>query len=121
LSRPASIIVATLLGASLSLMVEIAQVYVSARVPSLKDLALNTLGASLGACGGLIWKIVAQLMHLPSREERPMRDPAAGLVLASWLVFRLAPFAPELDLGKLKTALRPLFAPHWDALAVFMY
>src|SRR5690606_32319677 len=56
LSRPASIIVATLLGASLSLMVEIAQVYVSARVPSLKDLALNTLGASLGACGGLIWK-----------------------------------------------------------------
>ncbi len=119
--KRASLLVATLMGAVLSLMIEVAQVYVSARVPSLKDLALNTLGASLGAAGGLLWRAVARLMHLPTREELPTRDPGAALVVGMWLIFRSAPFLPQWDLGKLKAALRPLFEPHWDAVAVVIY
>jgi VanZ family protein len=114
-------VVATILGALFSLGIEVAQVYVSARVPSLKDLALNTFGASLGAVGGLAWRGIAGLMHLPAREDSPHRDPAAALVIATWLVFRFAPFVPEIDLGKLKAALRPLFEPQWDAVSVFIY
>lgn len=121
LRRRASLLAATLFGALFSLCIEVAQVYVSARVPSLKDLALNTLGASLGALGGLAWRGIAGLIHVPTREEAPDRDPGAALVLAVWLLFRFAPFVPALDLGKLKTALQPLFAPQWDAVSVFIY
>ena len=119
--KPSAFLLATLTGTALSLIVEIAQVYISARVPSLKDLALNALGSSLGAAGGLIWRGVARLMHLPTREEFPVRDPAAALVVGLWLIFRAAPFLPQWDLGKLKAALRPLFEPHWDAVAVVIY
>ena len=111
LRRHTGWMLATLLSALLSLTIEVAQVYVSARVPSLKDLALNTLGAALGATGGLLWRGIAKLMHLPTREELPTRDPGAALVVVTWLVFRFAPFVPQLDLGKLKAALRPLFEP----------
>jgi glycopeptide antibiotics resistance protein len=119
--RRVSLIVATALGALFSLGIEIAQIYVSARVPSLKDLALNTLGASLGAVGGLTWRGIAGLMHFPTREDTPTRDPGAALVIASWLIFRFAPFVPQFDLGKLKSALKPLFEPQWDGVAVFIY
>ena len=37
----------------LSLTIEVRQVYISCRVPSLTDLMLNALGALLGATGGL--------------------------------------------------------------------
>lgn len=121
LRRRVSLLAATALGALFSLGIEVAQVYVSARVPSLKDLALNTLGASLGAVGGLAWRGIAGLMHLPAREESPSRDPGAALVVVTWLIFRFAPFVPQFDLGKLKLALRPLFEPQWDFVSVFIY
>lgn len=120
-NKLAALLLATLGGALLSLFVEVAQVYLSARVPSLKDLALNTLGSALGAVGGLIWRGVARLMHLPTREEIPVRDPGAALLVGLWLLFRAAPFVPQWDLGKLKSALRPLFDPHWDLTAMFIY
>src|SRR5690606_2096703 len=118
LRRRIALLAAPLLGALFSLCIEIAQVYVSVRVPSLKDLALNTLGASIGALGGVAWRAVAGLMHIPAREEAPHRDPGAALVLVVWLLARFAPFLLEVDLGKLKTALQPLFAPQWDAGSV---
>jgi VanZ family protein len=121
LGRASALLLATLLGAALSLAFEVAQVYVSARVPSLKDLALNSFGTALGAAGGLLWHGIARLMHVPAHDEAPRRDPGAAFVVATWLIFRFAPFVPQLDLGKLKAALRPLFEPHWDALSVFIY
>lgn len=121
LRRRVSLVVATTLGALFSLCIEVAQVYVSARVPSLKDLALNALGASLGALGGLGWRGIARLMHLPAREDSTERDPGAALVVATWLVFRFAPFVPQFDLGKLKAALQPLIEPRWDAVSVLIY
>ena len=60
-------------------------------------------------------------MHLPSRPEKPARDPGAALVIALWLMWRFAPFVPQLDLGKLKSALRPLFNPQFDPATVFLY
>lgn len=119
--KPTALVLATLAGTLLSLIIEISQVYISARVPSLKDLALNALGSALGAMGGLIWRGVARLMHLPSREELPVRDPGAALVVGVWLIFRAAPFLPQWDLGKLKAALRPLVEPQWDAVTVVIY
>lgn len=119
--RLVSFALATLIGGALSLTIEIAQVYVSIRVPSLTDLTLNTLGSLLGATGGLAWRGLTALMHVPSRAEKPARDPGAVLVIALWLMWRFAPFVPQLDLAKLKTALKPLFSPQFEPVAVFTW
>jgi VanZ family protein len=119
--RVPSIVVATTIGALVSLAIEVAQVYVSRRVPSLTDLVLNASGTLLGAAGGWIWLWLSALMHLPARTEKPARDPGARVVLVLWLAWRFAPFVPEIDLAKLKAALRPLFSPQIDPVAVFVY
>jgi VanZ family protein len=119
--RFSSLLAATLISAMLSLTIEVLQVYISVRVPSLTDLALNTAGAFLGAAGGLAWRGLSALMHAPSRAEKPARDPGAALLITLWLLWRFAPFTPQLDLGKLKSALQPLFNPQFDPAAVFLY
>jgi VanZ family protein len=119
--RIPALLFATLSGACLSLAIEVAQVYVSIRVPSLTDLTLNALGSAIGAVGGLAWRIGTLWMRLPDRIERPIRDPTAGIVVALWVLWRFAPFVPHLNLAKLKAALRPLFDPQLDALLIFAY
>jgi VanZ family protein len=113
--------IALLLGALLSLVIEIAQVYVSIRVPSFTDLTLNALGTLMGAAMGFTWRVLSGLMHLPRRPEKRDPDPGAALLIGLWLAWRWAPFAPQLDLAKLKAALRPLFTPEFEAVAVFIY
>lgn len=121
LRRGPSLMLATALGTLLSLMIEVAQVYVSVRVPSLTDLTLNAAGTVLGATGGLAWRAMSRLMHLPARAEKPAPNPGAAVVIITWLAWRFAPFVPQLDLAKLKSALRPLFDPQFDPVAVFIY
>ncbi len=119
--RGRSVALATLLGTLLSLAIEVAQVYLSSRVPSLTDLVLNAGGTLLGAIGGLGWVGLTHLMHLPSRAEKQTRDPGAGLIIGLWLAWRFAPFVPQFDLGKLKAALRPLFDPTFDFVTVLIF
>lgn len=121
LHRALMVIVATALGALLSLSIELAQSMLPTRVSSLLDLSLNTAGSLLGATCGLAWIGFNRLMRLPSRTEAIFRDPQAMIVMSLWFLWRLAPFTPELDLGKLKASLRPLFSPHFHALMVCTY
>jgi VanZ family protein len=121
LRRMPALLLATLLGSALSLAIELTQVYVSVRVPSLTDLSLNALGTAIGSMGGLAWRIGTLWMHLPERIEKPVRDSTAGLVIVLWVLWRFAPFVPHFDLGKLKSALRPLFNPQLDVLLTFAY
>ncbi|MET0533286.1 MAG: VanZ family protein [Steroidobacter sp.] len=120
-NRRRSVATATLLGTLLSLAIEVAQVYVSSRVPSLADLVLNAGGTLLGAIGGLGWAGLSDLMHLPTRAEKQSRDPGAALIVGLWLAWRFAPFVPQFDLGKLKAALRPLFDPTFDFVTVLIF
>ena len=121
LRRRISVTIAFLLGSLLSLAIEVAQVYVSSRVPSLMDLMLNAGGTLLGAVGGVGWTALSHLMHLPSRAEKQTRDPGAALLIVLWLAWRFAPFVPQFDLGKLKAALRPLFNPTFDFVTVLIF
>lgn len=121
LRRGPAVAAATLLGSLLSFGIEVAQVYVSARVPSLTDLALNAGGTLLGAVGGMGWAGLSHLMHLPARAEKQKRDPGAALLIGLWLAWRFAPFVPQIDLGKLKAALRPLFNPTFDFVTVLIF
>jgi len=121
LRRGPAMLLGIALGTLLSLVIEVAQVYISSRVPSLADLTLNSAGTLIGAAGGLAWEALTRLMHMPSRAEKSGRDPGAIVVLAAWLLWRFAPFVPQLDLGKLKAALRPLFHPQFEPVAVFVF
>jgi len=109
--RWVAVLVATLLGTLLSLCIEVAQVYLSPRVPSLTDLTLNSVGTLLGVGAGITWRAMGGWMHLPLRPEKPPRDPGAALLLCLWLAWRFAPFVPQFDLGRLKAALTPLIHP----------
>jgi VanZ family protein len=119
--RGPSVVLATIAGTLLSLAIEVAQVYVSSRVPSLADLALNAGGTLLGAVGGMFWTGLSGLMHLPTRAEKTARDPGAALLIGLWLAWRFAPFVPQFDLAKLKAALRPLFSPTFDFVTVLIF
>lgn len=112
LRRTLAVATSAVLGSMLSLCLEVAQVYISSRVPSLTDLTLNAVGTLVGATAGVAWDRIGGLMYIPRRVDKPSRDPSAAVLVTLWLVWRLAPFVPHLDLGKLKSALRPLFDPH---------
>jgi len=119
--RAAAVVIATLVGSILSLGVEVAQVYISSRVPSLADLTLNALGTLVGATAGVAWDRIGGLMHLPKRVEKTHPDPAAALLVMLWLAWRLAPFVPHLALSKLKAALEPLFHPQIELSTTLVF
>jgi VanZ family protein len=119
--RASAVVIAVIVGTLLSLVIEVAQVYISSRVPSLMDLTLNALGTLVGATAGVAWDRLGGLMRLPSRVEKPHRDPSAALLVALWLLWRFAPFVPHLDLGKLKAALAPLFRPHIELATTLVF
>lgn len=119
--RGIAVLAATLVGSLLSLTMEVAQVYISIRVPSLTDLALNCAGTFIGAGLGLAWSLIGGLMRLPTRAEPTTRDPSALLLIGLWLAWRWAPFVPHFDLAKLKAALRPLFNPELQLASVLVF
>jgi len=116
LGRPIAALLAVLAGSLLSLAVEVAQVYVSPRVPSLMDLTLNAAGTALGVIAGAAWRSLGEFVYVPAPTSRRARSAAIVLV-CTFLAWRLAPFVPELNLAKLKATLAPLFRPELDLSA----
>ncbi|HSN72882.1 MAG TPA: VanZ family protein, partial [Steroidobacteraceae bacterium] len=110
---------AVLAGSLLSLGIEIGQVYVSPRVPSLMDLALNTAGTLAGALAGAGWRSLGGFVYVPQSVQHS--GPAALAVVVTWIAARLPPFAFEIDLGKLKAALAPLARPELSVFATLRY
>ena len=94
--------VALLSAALLSLVMETLQSYLPSRVPSNVDLALNTLGAWLGACSAwLLEKAGALDRWSHVRQRWFVRDARGGLVLlALWPVALLFPASVPLGLGQ---------------------
>jgi VanZ family protein len=121
LRRSLAALLSILAGAVLSLNIEVAQAYISPRVPSLMDLTLNTVGATLGAWGGVAWRALGRHLQLPRSAGAGRGDRAALVVILLWLAWRLAPYIPQPSLLKLKEALRPLFHPHFSVDATLSY
>lgn len=105
---------ATLAGSLLSLCIEVAQVYISIRVPSLMDVTLNACGSLIGAVGGVAWRSLSALVQLPSNTMQRSGDRSALVVLLLWVAWRFTPFMPQLNLAKLKLALQPLLHPQFS-------
>ncbi|MFN3919177.1 MAG: VanZ family protein, partial [Methylohalobius sp.] len=105
-------IIAALSGFCLSFAIEYLQLFFPARVASLGDVGINTLGTALGALAGVA------LHRLPLGEwlkleycrlvrPAPLADLGA-LALAFWALSEWIPLVPSLDFGNLKHGLKPL-------------
>lgn len=96
---------------------EMAQLYVPGRTASAWDLLLNTTGSAVGA---VMAALTAPALTAGGLGRPLSVEPAAALLLACWLGYRLYPYVPALDLGEWRASLRPLLAPAelepWRAL-----
>ncbi len=103
-------------GFALSFAIEYLQLFFPARVPSLGDVAMNTLGTALGALIGTMLQRLPQGEQLKAGYRRlvlasPLADLGA-LVLACWALAELTPLVPSLDFSNLKQGIKPL----WETL-----
>jgi VanZ family protein len=109
---------ALVLGASLSLLLELLQASVPGRVSSLRDLALNGAGAVAGAAFGSVFHAITSRIS-PQNPSGTRSSFVAMSIIVLWLLVRLWPLVPDPGLRQLKRAVRPLLTPHleWMALA----
>ncbi|MGI9246805.1 MAG: VanZ family protein [Steroidobacteraceae bacterium] len=111
--RVTAVVVALLLGASLSLGLELLQASVSVRVSSLRDLMLNAIGALTGAvCGSVFHAITGRIA--PQNPTRTRSAFVATCIIVLWLLERLWPLVPDPGLRQLKRAVWPLLNPRLD-------
>jgi VanZ family protein len=116
--RLAGIVAGVMLGATLSLGLELLQASIASRVSSLRDLSLNGTGSLLGAVLGSGFHALGSRIS-PQGAPRSRSAFVAMAILALWLLERLWPLIPDPGLRQLKRAVRPLLTPHleWTALA----
>jgi glycopeptide antibiotics resistance protein len=119
--RVTGVVVGTLLGAMLSLGLELLQASVAIRVSSLRDLSLNAAGSLIGTVLGTVFHAVGSRVS-PQGTPRSRSAFVAMSILVLWLIERLWPLLPDPGLGQLKRAVRPLLTPHidWMSLAGFL-
>ena len=98
------LVLATAIGALLSLSIELTQYDDASRVTSFSDFYTNTVGALLGA---LAAKAVGASFRLPLIGEVSAR-PIPTLLLIAWLAYRMYPYVPTIDLHKYWNALKPI-------------
>ena len=118
--------VAALSAALLSLCMETLQSYLPSRVPSNVDLALNILGAWLGACAAWLLEKMGVISQWSRFRARWLTRDARGamVLLALWPVALLFPASVPMGLGqvfeRLETALAEALAdtPFLDWLPV---
>lgn len=101
------LLVATVLGAMLSVAMELSQFYIAERYSDMYDVYTNTLGSFLGALGGLA--LGSDRRGNLVRTLDFQLFPA--LLLAAFMLVHLYPFVPVIDLHKYVAAMRPLLAP----------
>lgn len=101
-SRSFAALIAIALGYLLSVSMELLQVYVPGRDPSLLDVLMNTLGAAAGAGFALCFE--GGIRRLVERRMGQFRAAAIFLLLL-WAVGELYPLIPELTRSHLSQGL----------------
>ncbi|HSU05994.1 MAG TPA: VanZ family protein [Acetobacteraceae bacterium] len=105
-----------LAGATLSVGMELCQFRIAGRITSMGDVYANAIGTTSGAVTGAVlsgtwrWPLLADIAE----------QPAAAMLIAGWLGYRLYPYVPTIDLHKYWRAIKPVFSisvpPSFDLL-----
>jgi len=102
--RPVRILLVLLFGLALAVALQIVQLFIPSRVPTLTDVVWNGLGLALGALAATLPVVRRLLQGL----ERAPRLSVPVLLIGAWIAYRLAPFAPSIDVQVIKDSLKPL-------------
>jgi VanZ family protein len=89
---------------ALALALQVAQLYLPGRVPSLADVIWNAVGLAAGM--GLA--AVPVLRRRLAAPGRPDVLSIPGVLVLAWIAYRLVPFVPTLDFQSVKDSLKPL-------------
>jgi glycopeptide antibiotics resistance protein len=118
--RFAALPIAALIGATLSLTLELLQASIESRVPSYTDLTLNSAGTLAGAIAGSAWRAFGS--RITPHDDPQSHSRAVSLTIVGfWLAARLWPFVPELGLRQVRSAVRPLLEPSLAAGELVAY
>jgi VanZ family protein len=112
------ILLVTFAGGLLSTTMELAQYYIAGRVSAADDVYANLIGTVLGAIVGNF--AGGDFLWLQFRDIAANRVPC--MLLGLWLVYRLYPYVPTIDLHKYWDALKPVvFHPRPTGYDLFRY
>jgi VanZ family protein len=107
--RPvASVLSVFVLGAFMGVSLQVGQLFVRGRIPSLNDAFWNAAGTLVGSAVALA---SMRLSRTADRARDRLRRRVSGFPLVlvlSFLAYRLAPFVPSLDWGSIQEGLKPL-------------
>ncbi|MEQ8230822.1 MAG: VanZ family protein, partial [Gammaproteobacteria bacterium] len=114
-------IAAIVFAALLATLLQVLQVWLPSRVPSVRDIASNLVGATTGtALATLVTMVGNAETMVPWR--RAFRTPLAATLFGLYLAAQFAPFVPTLAIGQLHDALANLLiAPRWNILDTAWY
>ena len=115
LSAPIAVIMAVILGTSLSFFLECTQAYIPQRVPSILDVILNAGGTSIGAilARGFQHEILFGQWLNAQRKKfiLPTEVSTLGLsALGLWSLSQLSPLVPSIDIKTLWSGLKPIIS-----------
>ena len=120
LGRAGALPIATVLGAALSLTLELLQASIESRVPSYTDLTLNSGGTLAGAMAGSAWHAFGSRITPQDNPQSHSRAVTATIV-ALWVMTRLWPLVPDLGIRQVKAAVKPLLDPSLSAMELAGY
>ncbi|MDA3922557.1 MAG: VanZ family protein [Salinisphaera sp.] len=112
------LLVIGVIGAVLSISMELSQFWIVGRVSTFNDIYPNIAGALIGG--------LASIVITPRLERRGVgglsSEPVAAALLLLFLAWRLFPYVPSLDLHQYWSAVKPiLVSPHVTSWAIASY
>ena len=93
-------------GVAIAFALQLAQFFLPSRDENLQDVLWNTVGLSFGA----MLAVAAGRLSASPRDGIATASIVPLTLVGAWLIFRLIPFVPSLDLQLIKDSVKPLFA-----------
>ena len=105
-AKMTGILIVTLLGTSLSLLMEFVQLFLPSRISSYTDLVANVLGVFVGAMVGGIFANTLNNAASARRREVWLDNNGAAIAFliafALWAIYQWFPWIPTFDVGTIK-------------------
>lgn len=97
-------VIVCVVGGVTALLLQVAQIFLPSRDENLQDVAWNVLGVVIGSVLALRAGNFSRLSgrHLEQLSLVPLT------LICAWLVYKLMPFVPSIDLQSIKDSLKPL-------------
>lgn len=94
-------------GAFVAAVLQVAQLWLAARSPTMVDALINMTGVAAGMLCARISQLQTAILGLNSRNEEIIAIPF--LLMLCWLAYHWFPYVPTVDVIAIRDGLRPLY------------